>query len=155
MIGGTSTGGCVFPTAREGDNITDSPRLMAIMLGRLRMDIDECIDAYVDLFDRVFKKKRHPVTFRGKIQDRFDTKEQEDAIKEIVFQRCGQQKGSENALLRDGDSQNVRCKVYDGLISGSVWHCWLTMSKQLCMRDKERNGRDNAFFKLSIIPRLF
>ncbi len=51
MIGGTSTGGCVLSTVREGDNTTDWPRLMAIMLGRLRMDIDACMDAYVLLFD--------------------------------------------------------------------------------------------------------
>jgi patatin-like phospholipase/acyl hydrolase len=37
MIGGTSTGG-----------------LIAIMLGRLRMTIDDCIDAYTSLLDKVF-----------------------------------------------------------------------------------------------------
>ena len=42
MIGGTSTGG-----------------LIAIMLGRLRVTVDECIDAYTELSDRVFEKKSH------------------------------------------------------------------------------------------------
>ena len=37
MIGGTSTGG-----------------LIAIMLGRLQMTVDECIAAYTSLSDRVF-----------------------------------------------------------------------------------------------------
>ena len=76
------------------------------------MDIDQCIDTYVSLFDRVFKKKRHRVTITGKVQDRFDTEELARAIKETVFKQCGQQKGSKNTLLRDGDDQNVGCKVY-------------------------------------------
>lgn len=97
--------------AREGANIANSPRLMAIMLGRLQMDIDTCILAYIRLFDRVFKKKRHRVTIRGNIQDRFDTEEPEKAIKEIVVQ----QSGSENTLLRDGDGQKVPCKMQDGI----------------------------------------
>src|SRR3954469_20501475 len=55
MIGGTSTGG-----------------LIAIMLGRLRMTIDECIDTYTTLSDRVFGKKTHRVDIKGKLQGRFD-----------------------------------------------------------------------------------
>lgn len=47
MIGGTSTGG-----------------LIAVMLGRLRMTVDECIDAYTSLSDRVFEKKGHRVNLR-------------------------------------------------------------------------------------------
>ncbi|KAJ5662450.1 tetratricopeptide repeat domain protein [Penicillium maclennaniae] len=42
MIGGTSTGG-----------------LIAIMLGRLQMTVNECIDAYTSLSNKVFEKKRH------------------------------------------------------------------------------------------------
>ncbi|KAK4032049.1 FabD/lysophospholipase-like protein [Parachaetomium inaequale] len=42
IIGGTSTGG-----------------LIAIMLGRLRMTVDECIDAYTSLSDKVFEKKSY------------------------------------------------------------------------------------------------
>ena len=51
MIGGTSTGG-----------------LIAIMLGRLRMTVDECIDAYTTLSDRVFEKKSQRVNIKGKLQ---------------------------------------------------------------------------------------
>lgn len=80
---------------------------MAIMLGRLRMDIDECINTYINLFDRVFKK-RHRVTIMNKVQARFDTKDLEKAIKEIVLK----QSGSENTLLCDGDGQKVQCKMY-------------------------------------------
>jgi Patatin-like phospholipase len=123
MIGGISIGGYVFSTGREMDMLTYSPRLMAIMLGRLRMGINECINTYFSQFDRVFKKKRHRATIMSKVQDRFDMKELERAIKEIVFQQCGQQRGSEDALLQDGNGQNVRCKVYNEILSGRVWLC--------------------------------
>jgi hypothetical protein len=55
MIGDTSTGGPV-----------------AIMLGRLRMSIQENITAYSGLSDKDFKKAKHRVNLRGKIQGRFD-----------------------------------------------------------------------------------
>ncbi|KAG7289879.1 hypothetical protein NEMBOFW57_006256 [Staphylotrichum longicolle] len=80
MIGGTSTGG-----------------LIAIMLGRLQMTIDECIDAYTSLFDKVFEKKCHRVNVRGKLQGRFDTAELEQAIKKILVDRGF----GEDALLKD------------------------------------------------------
>ncbi|PVH67903.1 hypothetical protein DL98DRAFT_442468 [Cadophora sp. DSE1049] len=51
LIGGTSTGG-----------------LIAIMLGRLEMDVDECIKAYTKLAEAVFpqKKSRLPFNLKGK-----------------------------------------------------------------------------------------
>ncbi|RYP68522.1 hypothetical protein DL771_006599 [Monosporascus sp. 5C6A] len=87
MIGGTSTGG-----------------LIAIMLGSLGMTVDECIEAYTSLSDKVFEKKSHRVNIKGKIQGRFDTAELERAIKQIL-----QDRGlSEEALLKDADGP---CKV--------------------------------------------
>ena len=50
MISGTSTGG-----------------LIAIILGRLRITVDEYIDAYTTLSDKVFEKKSHRVTIGGKL----------------------------------------------------------------------------------------
>jgi patatin-like phospholipase/acyl hydrolase len=88
MIGGTSTGG-----------------LIAVMLGRLRMTVDECIDAYTSLSDRVFEKKGHRVKVNGKLQGRFDAAELERAIKQIIAS-CSL---SEDALLKDVDAP---CKVY-------------------------------------------
>lgn len=76
---------------------------MAIMLGRLQMDIDECITAYADLSDQVFKKKRHRVKISGKVQGRFDTAELERAIKEIVRKK----EGTEDAFLK-----SPTCKTY-------------------------------------------
>ena len=54
------------------------------MLGRLRMTIDECIDAYLSLSDRVFQKKRHRVSVKGHIQGRFDSEELAQAVKEVI-----------------------------------------------------------------------
>ncbi|KAK4031668.1 hypothetical protein C8A01DRAFT_51327 [Parachaetomium inaequale] len=88
MIGGTSTGG-----------------LIAIMLGRLRMNVDECIHAYTALSDKVFEKKSHRVNIKGKLQGRFDSAELERAVKTILLDRgfAGE------VLLKDPDSA---CKVF-------------------------------------------
>lgn len=70
MIGGTSTGG-----------------LIAIMLGRLQMTVDECIDAYATLSDRVFEKKRSPFDIKGRLRGRYDSKELERIIKNMLIGR--------------------------------------------------------------------
>ncbi|KAL2213016.1 hypothetical protein CC79DRAFT_1391001 [Sarocladium strictum] len=71
MIGGTSTGG-----------------LIAIMLGRLEMSVDQCIKA-----------------LRGDLKSRFDAKRLEKAIMKIL-QSVGM---DENTLL---SSPNAKCKVF-------------------------------------------
>jgi hypothetical protein len=75
------------------------------MLGRLRMSIGECIEAYLSLFDRIFRKKRHRVTAKGNIQGRFDSEELTRAVKEVLAKKGLQ----EDALLKD-TSDNA-CKV--------------------------------------------
>jgi hypothetical protein len=69
------------------------------------MPVDECIDAYVSLSDRVFEKRRHCVTIKGRVQGRFDSAALEHAIKEIV----ASQGLTEDALLKD--DADARCKV--------------------------------------------
>ncbi|KAH8892820.1 hypothetical protein GQ53DRAFT_860990 [Thozetella sp. PMI_491] len=88
LIGGTSTGG-----------------LIAVMLGRLHMTVDECIEAYTSLSDKVFEKKAHRVKINGQFQGRFDTAALERAIKKILCD-CGL---GEDALLKDIDGP---CKVF-------------------------------------------
>lgn len=88
MIGGTSTGG-----------------LIAIMLGRLRMTVDDCIGAYTSLSNRVFEKKGYPVNIKGKIRARFDTAELERAIEQIV-----EDGGFDSDTLLK-DSSDASCKV--------------------------------------------
>lgn len=57
------------------------------MLGRLEMDVDSCIDAYLTLSDRVFQKKRQWMSMKGKAQGRFDSDELERAIKQILVEQ--------------------------------------------------------------------
>ncbi|KAF4340652.1 tetratricopeptide repeat domain protein [Fusarium beomiforme] len=89
MIGGTSTGG-----------------LIAIMLGRLRMTVDECTTAYTSLSDKVFEKKCHRVKINGQLQGRFDTAALELAVKQILTDKGH----GEDALLKD--PFNTACKVF-------------------------------------------
>ena len=76
------------------------------MLGRLKMTIEECIDAYMVLSDNVFRKKRHRVTVKGNIQGRFNSKDLEKAVKKIVTIQGLQ----DDELLKD--APNAKCKVY-------------------------------------------
>ncbi|KEQ90170.1 hypothetical protein AUEXF2481DRAFT_71863 [Aureobasidium subglaciale EXF-2481] len=81
MIGGTSTGG-----------------LIAIMLGRLSMSVDECIRAYMELSKEVFHPKRQiPFGIRGNIKERYDSKALELAVKKVLRDR----NMDEEALLQD------------------------------------------------------
>ncbi|EAW07001.1 uncharacterized protein ACLA_087040 [Aspergillus clavatus NRRL 1] len=89
MIGGTSTGG-----------------LIAIMLGRLKMDVDQCIDAYYRLSKQAFTRKSFfPVTIRGGFNARFDSKKLEQALKTVI----AEQGLDEDALLQDPDAS---CHVF-------------------------------------------
>ncbi|KAG7415776.1 Nephrocystin-3 [Fusarium oxysporum f. sp. rapae] len=88
MIAGTSTGG-----------------LIAIMLGRLRMTVDECIVAYTSLSNKVFEKKSRRVKINGQLQGRFDAAALEQAVKQTLVDRGH----SKDALLKD--SFDGACKV--------------------------------------------
>ena len=81
---------------------------MAIMLGRLQMTVDDCIEAYVSLFDRVTSKQKHRATLEGIEQERFDSNEIEGAMKEIV-ERQGLK---EDAFLKDSPDAKCRVSVY-------------------------------------------
>ncbi|KAH8751566.1 phospholipase, patatin family protein [Hyaloscypha finlandica] len=95
MIGGTSTGG-----------------LIAVMIGRLRMTLDRCEEAYLDLGKRIFQRKYNPVDIPHRLKnfwdagEKFSGEELEAAIKEIIT------KGGhlpEDAPLKDDDPA---CKVF-------------------------------------------
>ena len=79
--------------------------LIAVMLGRLRMSVADCITAYLSLSDRVFRKTRHRVTVKGQVQGRFDAEELVRAVKEVVKQQGLQ----DDALLQD--VPEAGCKV--------------------------------------------
>ncbi|KAI6878325.1 quinate permease [Hortaea werneckii] len=91
MIAGTSTGG-----------------LIAIMLACLEMSIDDCIDAFTSLMGRAFKKEHKlAFTFCGKVQHRYDSKELEKAIKEVITGTGLHQ----DALLRHNPTPKCKCFV--------------------------------------------
>jgi hypothetical protein len=65
-------------------------RLIAIMLGRLKMDVQECIDVYVGMFSEIFGKPLHwiPATIRGQLQSMYDSKILRRCILKIVATRA-------------------------------------------------------------------
>lgn len=91
MIGGTSTGG-----------------LIAIMLGRMRLTVDECILAYSELAPRVFTKVHHRIRLRnGETQGRFDHEALEKEVKALLRTHHM----DPEALLK-GPEEGSSCKVY-------------------------------------------
>jgi patatin-like phospholipase/acyl hydrolase len=118
MIGGTSTGG-----------------LIAVMIGRLRMTLDQCEEAYLDLGKRIFQRKYNPVDIPHRLKnfwdagEKFSGEELEAAIKEIIT------KGGhlpEDAPLMDDDSA---CKV-------SVYMHHL---RGICLRSGQANVKISSF----------
>jgi predicted acylesterase/phospholipase RssA len=79
------------------------------MLGRLRMSLDQCQAAYLKLSQRIFNPKRHTLNTVGKAKDffladgKFDHKELEDAIKDIIHEDC---KLLPETLLQDPDPRS-------------------------------------------------
>ncbi|KAH6623956.1 acyl transferase/acyl hydrolase/lysophospholipase, partial [Chaetomium tenue] len=101
MIGGNSTGG-----------------LIAIMLGRMRMTVDECILAYNKLAPKVFTKVHHRISvWTGETQGRFDHIALKTEIKALL-------KDDPDASLRE-DEEDSCCKVprrsNDALSQAKIW----------------------------------
>lgn len=82
-------------------------RLIAIMLGRLEMDVDECISAYSGLMEAVFNERlrRMPVDLRGRVEPQFDSRKLKEAIEEVIRRRGA----STTDLFNDGQERG--CKV--------------------------------------------
>ncbi|OAP55793.1 hypothetical protein AYL99_09945 [Fonsecaea erecta] len=91
LIGGTSTGG-----------------LIAIMLGRLEMDVDECITAYNRLTKAVFEKRAQwtPFSWTGQVQSRFDSNKLKAVIDDVITR----QGYSPTEPFNDGTTRG--CKVF-------------------------------------------
>ncbi|KAF6831724.1 ankyrin repeat protein [Colletotrichum musicola] len=96
LIGGTSTGG-----------------IIAIMLGCLKMSVDECYDVYMKLAKTIFKPKRWrcDIFNRGldlvSASERYDSAKMEDLVQQIIKERTG----SRNAMLQD-PLRKSPCKVF-------------------------------------------
>ncbi|KAF0325675.1 hypothetical protein GQ607_007117 [Colletotrichum asianum] len=86
LIGGTSTGG-----------------IIALMLGCLRMSVDECHDVYMKLSKTIFKPKRWKCNVFSRSIDlisaneRYDSAKMEELVKQIIKERTG----SRNTMLQD------------------------------------------------------
>ena len=76
------------------------------MLGRLEMDVDECIAEYSDLAETVFGKKLSslPFSFTGKTKSRFDSAKLEAAVLKAIKHRGA----SERDLFNDGTKRGCR-----------------------------------------------
>jgi patatin-like phospholipase/acyl hydrolase len=107
LIGGTSTGG-----------------LIAIMLGRLKMNIEDCITAYLQLSQEVFQPRRRSLNFLGKANDvlrvrgRFDSEALRKGIQRVVME-AGE---DGDAKLKVEDEPKCRVLVSLSLLT----NLWLT-----------------------------
>ena len=86
LIGGTSTGGYASPiTSVLSTN--NSIRIIAIMLGRLGMTVDECIRAYENVGRAAFTPKRTLLPIAPP-KGAFSATALEGAIKQVVREHC-------------------------------------------------------------------
>jgi hypothetical protein len=85
------------------------------MLGRLEMDIDTCIDSYLDLASSIFQKKSMSIAGRLRgvysARGRFDSRALEESVKTIVISRGL----SAHATLSSGEEP--KCKMYETFLS--------------------------------------
>ena len=78
------------------------------MLGRLEMDVDECITAYSELA-AIFGQKLGSLPFDKEdiVKARFDSAKLEEAVRKVV-----QKSASEEELLNDGTERGCRTQVF-------------------------------------------
>ena len=86
--------------------------LIAIMLGRLNMDVNECIEVYKDLMGSIFGSKAHwlPITASANVTAQYDAKRVKAAIEEVLRKH----NLPEDAVFNDGIER--RCKVYVSMV---------------------------------------
>ncbi|KAK4869137.1 hypothetical protein LT330_006137 [Penicillium expansum] len=92
LIGGTSTGG-----------------IIAIMLGRLGMTVDECIRAYRKVAERAFTPKAHAI-IPARPDGAFSARALEEAIKQTVTEFCTNR---ECVSRRRNSPSGTRCEHSD------------------------------------------
>jgi hypothetical protein len=88
LIGGTSTGGYRYPVYLFIKISTDHVcSIIAIMLGRLRMTVDECIRAYKKVAQQAFTLKRTSI-LPARPTGAFSAKALEAAVKQTIKEFC-------------------------------------------------------------------
>jgi predicted acylesterase/phospholipase RssA len=77
----------VNPNNPQRNQTTSTGGLIALMLGRLGMPVDEAIEAYLDLSPKIFTKVHHRVTLKGQLQGRFDHTALETGVRELMDEK--------------------------------------------------------------------
>lgn len=72
------------------------------MLGRLEMDIDDCIMAYSELMGSIFGKSRLPVNWKLQTRSKFDSAKLESAVKGIISKYCTSESNDFNDHVERG-----------------------------------------------------
>lgn len=118
MIGGTSTGGCVQAIAEKMVHCVNTchDRLIAIMLGILHMSVQECIDEYLTMMNKIFTAGGPPFDWRGRVKGRFSTRVFEECIRDILTRY----KVPNNAKMREPGT-DPECKTL--VIRASIFLC--------------------------------
>lgn len=85
---------------------TNVGSLIAIMLGRLEMSVDQCISAYSMLMEAVFQEKSRwlPIGWSGGIRAQFDSIKLKEAIEKVISD-CG---ASSTELFNDQTTRGCR-----------------------------------------------
>jgi hypothetical protein len=122
MIGGTSTGGWVIPIAKCIPPIELTlTSIIAIMLGRLRMSLEQCRAAYEELSETAFTPLRSSLNIPmvgwnlWSAGATFDVKKLEDAILAVIAKNKSIGDTPKNALLHEPVSEEGTiqpCKTY-------------------------------------------
>ncbi|ORY65136.1 acyl transferase/acyl hydrolase/lysophospholipase [Pseudomassariella vexata] len=113
LIGGTSTGG-----------------ILAVMLGRLKMSTDECLDEYCKLSKIVFQPKRARADIPRRAADRLTADERFDAdvleqqIRAVIEKKIG----DADIPLMDDEGEISPCRVFVCSKMSSVGHVSLLRS---------------------------
>lgn len=115
LIGGPDIGGSVLSgqAARQEIHLSclganccyTRDRLIEIMLGRLKISVVECIEAYVKLFKRVFEQMKSRISTASQTQRTFGSEELTRAVKSVML-GTGE---DEDKLLKD--APKVGCMV--------------------------------------------
>jgi hypothetical protein len=88
-------------------------RIIALMLGRLRMDIQECIDKYIELSSAAFMPKRAKSNIFSKLKDKWEVngKYRADILAQEMRRVVGNSLESKDPESKILDPDPV-CKVY-------------------------------------------
>lgn len=79
------------------------------MLGRLGMDVDDCIEQYISMFETVFGHKAHsiPVNLKGEIKSKFSSDVLRTAFTKVVT-KCGL---AADTKFNDGEKRDCHTQV--------------------------------------------